>query len=155
MINFTCKFPFRVFVPSMGFIFAYFRYKRRFRQIWVKTTENFHVGGRFTNYGVPYCSFWIWKSTFGIFWWNSLYIRFLFCLIYLTKNNSSKPCNWTFIIFLLRSVMVFLNTYFYISWPIRKKAWNSRKPQRRTCGDLWANIQIIFSMKKLGIFNET
>ena len=57
MINFTCKFPFRVFVPSMGFIFAYFTYKRRFRQIWVKTTENFHVGGRFTNCGVPNCSF--------------------------------------------------------------------------------------------------
>ena len=43
MVNFTCKFPFRVFVPSMGFRIAHFRYKRRFRQIWVKTTENFHL----------------------------------------------------------------------------------------------------------------
>ena len=47
------------------FIFAHFVYKVSFGQIWVKTTgwsirlENFHFDARFTNYGVPFCSFWI------------------------------------------------------------------------------------------------
>ena len=47
----------------MGFIFDHFVYEGSFVQIWVKTaelpsrSENFHFGGHFTNYGIPYCSF--------------------------------------------------------------------------------------------------
>ena len=68
MVNFTFKFPFRIFkvlVSGMGFIFAHFVYKGSFGQIWVKITEwsirsdTFHFAAHFTNYGVKFCPFWI------------------------------------------------------------------------------------------------
>ena len=40
-----------------------------------------------------------------------------------------RPCNWTLMILLLRSVMIFLNTGFQISRLIKKKARNSGKSQ--------------------------
>ena len=55
----------KVLVLGMGFKFAHFVYKRSFGQIWVKTTEwsikfeVFHFGAHFTNYGIPFCSFWV------------------------------------------------------------------------------------------------
>ena len=63
----------KVLLSSMGFIFAHFVYKGRFGQIWVKITqwsirlENFYFGVRFTNYGVPFCLFWIQKRLLGYF----------------------------------------------------------------------------------------
>ena len=56
---------YRVFVSGMGFIFAHYVYKGSFGQICVKITEwsitfeNFHFVAHLTNYGVPFCSFWI------------------------------------------------------------------------------------------------
>ena len=66
---------YKVLVSSMGFIFAHFVYEVHFGQIWVKITEwsisdwfgNFHFGAHFTNYSVPFCSFWIWKSLLEYF----------------------------------------------------------------------------------------
>ena len=55
----------KVLVSSMGFIFAHFVYKESCGQILVKITEwsvrlgNCYFGARFTNYGVPFCLFWI------------------------------------------------------------------------------------------------
>ena len=69
MVDFTCKFPFRVFKfqISISGIFAHFVCKGGFGQIRVKITErsirfeNFYFGSRFTNYGVyfkyKFCSF--------------------------------------------------------------------------------------------------
>ena len=62
-------------ISSMGFIFAHFVYEGHFGQIWLKITEwsisnrceNFHFGAHFTNYSVPFCSFWIWKSLLEYF----------------------------------------------------------------------------------------
>ena len=66
---------YKVLISSMGFIFAHFVYEGCFGQIWLKITEwsirnrfaNFHFGVNFTNYGVWFCSFWIWKSLLEYF----------------------------------------------------------------------------------------
>ena len=58
---------YEVLVSSMVFSFAHFVYEGSFGQIWVKITKwsisngfrNFHFGAHFTNYSVPFCSFWI------------------------------------------------------------------------------------------------
>ena len=56
---------YKVLVSGMAFNFTHFVYKGSFGQIWVNITEwsirfeNFLFGAHFTNYGVPFCSFWI------------------------------------------------------------------------------------------------
>ena len=65
----------KVLVSSMGFIFTHFVYEGGFGQIWVKILElsistifeNFHFVAQFTNYSVPFCSFWIRKSRLAYF----------------------------------------------------------------------------------------
>ena len=69
MIDFSLQVSisgvYKVLVSSMGFIFAHFVYKESFKQIWVKITEwsirfeNFRFDAHFTNYGVPFCSFFL------------------------------------------------------------------------------------------------
>ena len=64
---------YKVLVSGMTFNFAHFAYKGILGQIWVKITEwsirfeNFHFGAHVTNYGFPFCSFWIQKRLLAFF----------------------------------------------------------------------------------------
>ena len=75
--RFHLQFSFRVFkgcsIQVSALILLILCIKKVKFKIWIKITEwsirlkNFNFGARFTNYGVPFCSFWILK-TFGVFW---------------------------------------------------------------------------------------
>ena len=98
IVDFICKFPFRVFKRCSFQVWAFvahFVYKESFGQRWVKITEwsirleNFHFGARFTNYAVFYFVYFEYKKDFWHILVKSIvYVGFLFRLAGLIKSNS-------------------------------------------------------------------
>ena len=131
MVDFNWKFSFWLFKRCSSQVWVY---KGCFGQIWVKITER---SIRFENlFSFLFHKLW---CSFCSFWLADLVIR---GLQYST-------------IFLIRSVMIFLNTGVCISRPIKEKAWNSNKSQlfaenfayRFKWFFQWINLEYLMKLK--------